>query len=178
MKNKLLCLLAVSCFVSTTLPLPAEETTLIVRVRSKDAKFVGTSMGGALVVVRDATTGAILAQGKTSGSTGNTKVIMREPHVRRVPLSDEKAAGFKAVVDIDEPTLVTVEVSGPLAQGQSAVKSTQQLWLLPGKHVLGDGVIVEISGFALDILTPAAHGRLKLTDDGVTIPLRANLVML
>jgi len=36
-----------------------------VRVLGKDSKFVGSSMGGARVILRDAETGEMLAQGVT-----------------------------------------------------------------------------------------------------------------
>ena len=45
----------------------AVPTTVTVRAKSKDAKFIGSHMGGALVVIRDAETGEVLAQGLTRG---------------------------------------------------------------------------------------------------------------
>ena len=60
----------------------AAETRVMVRARTKDAKFIGTSMGGALVVIRKADTGEVLASGLTSGGTGDTRRIMNDPHVR------------------------------------------------------------------------------------------------
>ena len=36
----------------------AEPTEIIVRVLAKDSKFVGTSMGGMRIILRDAHTGA------------------------------------------------------------------------------------------------------------------------
>ncbi len=60
----------------------AEPTEITIRVLSKDGKFVGTSMGGARVILRDADTGEILAQGVTAGGTGDTARIM---HARRRP---------------------------------------------------------------------------------------------
>ncbi|MBT5659166.1 MAG: hypothetical protein HOJ02_03315, partial [Rhodospirillaceae bacterium] len=50
----------------------AEPTRLTVRVMAKDAKFIGTSIGGARITIRDVDTGELLAQGVTEGSTGNT----------------------------------------------------------------------------------------------------------
>ena len=54
----------------------AEPTDIIIRVLAKDAKFIGMETGGAKVILRDADTGEILAQGVTSGGTGNTPKIM------------------------------------------------------------------------------------------------------
>ena len=39
----------------------AVQTKLVVRAKSKDAKFVGSKMGGAVVVVRDSESGKVLA---------------------------------------------------------------------------------------------------------------------
>ena len=48
----------------------AEPTEIVVRVLGNDSKFVGTSMGGMRVTLRDAQTGEILATGLTQGATG------------------------------------------------------------------------------------------------------------
>jgi hypothetical protein len=157
----------------------AAETRLVVRARSRDGKFVGSSMGGAQVVVRDAQTGQVLASGVTVGTTGDTQTLMKQPHARGARLADEASAKFTATVDLAEPRLVTVEVSGPQAQRQALATSTTQLWLLPGKHIEGDGLIVELPGFAVDVLAPPAHEFLKLTaDKKLTVPIRANLTLM
>ncbi len=156
----------------------AVETRLVVRARAKDAKFIGTSMGGALVVVRDAQTGEILAKGFTFGTTGNTKILMKAPHIRGKRLSDDKAAKFETTIDINEPTLVTIEVLAPYAQAQSAIKASTQIWLIPGKNIEGDGVIIEIPGFVVDVLKPRAHKIVKLKGDSLEIPIRANVTMM
>ena len=53
----------------------ATETHIIVRAKAKDAKFIGSSLGGAYVIIKNKMTGEILAKGKTQGSTGNTDLI-------------------------------------------------------------------------------------------------------
>jgi len=70
----------------------AEPTEITVRVLGKDSKFVGSSMGGARVVLRDAQTGEILSQGVTEGSTGDTKRIMLPEGGARAIRSDDGAA--------------------------------------------------------------------------------------
>ena len=40
-----------------------QTTEVMIRAQSKDAKFIGTSIGGAKVIVKDAETGEILAEG-------------------------------------------------------------------------------------------------------------------
>ena len=88
----------------------ATETKVMVRAKAKDAKFVGSSIGGAHVIIRNAVNGQILAEGTTQGSTGNTDVIMKSAKERYTQLSDDKTAGFLAVLDIDEPTFVRIEM--------------------------------------------------------------------
>ena len=69
-------LLVVMLMGATTTPANAEPTKVAVRALSKGAKFIGTSMGGVRIVIRDAATGEILVQGLTQGTTGETKRIM------------------------------------------------------------------------------------------------------
>jgi hypothetical protein len=156
----------------------AVETKVMVRAKTTDAKFIGTSMGGALVVIRKADTGEVLASGLTSGGTGDTTRIMSDPVVRGVPLSDGSTAGFEARLDLAEPTFVTIEVAGPMGQRQSTARSTVQAWLIPGRHVLGDGFMVEIHGFAVNIAAPRAHEAVALEGGKAKVPLVANVVMM
>lgn len=153
----------------------AQETTVMVRARAKDAKFIGSSIGGARILIKDATTGEILAQGFTRGSTGNTESLMKQPQERHKNLSDEKTAGFEASLDLEEPVFVSVEAYAPYNKKQARVLSSTQLWLIPGKDITGDGLVLEIPGFIVDILSPQTHERLK-ADEAVT--LKANVVMM
>jgi len=140
-------------------PAAAEPTAITVRVLSEGAKFVGTTMGGVDIVLRDAQSGAILAQGVTEGTTGDTKRIMA-PAPRLARRADPEAAAFRATIDIDAPTLVQLEAYGPRAQPQAAVRVTAQRWILPGRaQDVGDGWVVELPGLVVDAVAPAAHQR-------------------
>lgn len=156
----------------------AEETTVVVRAKAKGAKFIGTSMAGALVLIKDAETGELLAKGVTTGSTGNTARIMKEPRERGKQISDDGAAKFETTLNIEKPTFVTIEVQAPLAQKQSLAKSSTQVWLLPGKNITGDGILFDVPGFAVDVLSPQTHERVKLQDGQATISVKANVVMM
>jgi hypothetical protein len=154
----------------------AVETHITVNVLSKDAKFIGTSMGGALVTIRNADTGTLLASGLTEGSTGNTALLMTEGITRRTALSDDHSAKFQATVDIDQPTLVKIVARGPMAQRQSAASASVTQWLLPGKDVTeGNAVLLEIPGFVVDVLSPPAHQSFRAPAD---VTIRANLTMM
>lgn len=115
------------------MPLHAEPTKVMVRAISADAKFIGTTMGGMSVTVRDARTGAILAQGITAGGTGPTPAIMNASG-RSPRRSDGDTAGFAAVLDIDVPTLVEVVLEGPVAHPQSSARVTATRWIMPGEE--------------------------------------------
>ncbi len=156
----------------------AKETRVIVRVLAHDAKFIGSSMGGARITITDAGTGAVLAEGITRGGTGNTTVIMKKPLERHAPLADDKTAFFEAVLDIDKPLLVKISAEGPLARPQSITRTSREIWLLPGKDILGDGVILRLSGFALEIVSPHSLQRFSLKKSGGEIPIRVNMVMM
>lgn len=154
----------------------AEPTRVTVHVLSKGAKFVGTSMGGVSVVVREERTGRVLAEGKTAGDTGNTALIMNTPR-NTGPISDGQSAGFTAVVNIEEPTYVEISAYGPLAQRQSANSVSITQWLLPGKDIVeGDAILLELPGFVVDILSPPAHANPGPAPQ--SIPIRANITMM
>lgn len=154
----------------------ATETTLVIRAKSKDAKFIGTSMGGARIVVRNNLTGKILAEGITEGSTGDTELIMKGAHRRGERISTENTAAFVAVLDIDEPVFVSIEAYAPLDKKHAIVSSSTQMWVIPGKDILGDGIIIELPGFVIDILNPASGQTLSKLSSEIT--LKAKIVML
>lgn len=156
----------------------AQPTLLTIRAKAKDAKFVGSSVGSALILVKDAITGEIIARGLTTGSTGNTTAIMKTPVDRYSQLSDEKTAAFKAQIDIDEPKLLTIEAYSPFTNRQAQILTSTQIWLLPGKDIVGDGVVLEIPGFIVDILEPQTHRFMSLPDDKPNVELVANIVMM
>lgn len=168
--------LVAALLASAPLAASAEPTPLTIRVLSMGGKFIGSGMGGARIVVRDARTQQILAQGVTSGDTGDTKRIMAGGP-RNAALADESTAAFRTVVDLAEPTLLEVEAYGPAAQLQSALSARSQRWVLPGHGVAaGDGWVLELAGLAVDVTDPAAHVRLVAGEQAVMI--RANVALL
>jgi len=155
----------------------ATPTDVVVHVLSKDAKFIGSSMGGVQVTIRDVDTGELLAKGVTSGDTGDTKRLMATDHKRGEPLSTEGAAKFVATLDINEPHLIEVTAYGPLAQRQSANKVSTTQWLVPGKPISGgDGLLLVMPGFVVDVLDPPTHVKLKGVPQ--TVKLRSNVTMM
>ena len=98
---------------------------------------------------KDKTSQKILAEGKTTGGTGNTDLIMKNAKARGTSITDAHTAGFKANIDISEPTFVTVEVISPFNNKQAQAKVSTELWVIPGKDILGDGIILEIPDILL-----------------------------
>lgn len=168
------------CMISSTAAadvVHAQPTEITVRVISKDAKFIGTSMGGMRIVLRDVQTGEILASGLTSGGTGDTQRSMHTDGGRRSRLAEESAAKFVTSIELSEPRLIEVEAFGPLAQPQAAHRVTSSQWVVPGRNIsAGDGWVLELPGFVVDVLAPAAHVTLPLGTQRVQV--RANIVMM
>lgn len=170
-------LLGLSVVVLTATAAVAEPTQLTVRVKSKDAKFVGTSMGGALITVKDALTGELLAKGRTAGGTGDTERIMKTPLTRGTPLAGKTTAHFSVTLDLTEPQRIEVTAYGPLANLQAANTVSATQWVVPGKHITaGDAWVLELPGFVVDVLAPPTHTSLKGLPQAVQ--LRANVMMM
>lgn len=146
----------------------------MVRAQAKDAKFIGTSMGGALIRITDAETGELLAKGLTKGATGDTQRLVVDATERYGQLHTEGAAKFETTLELSEPVFVTVEAVAPYAKKQAQVASSTQLWLIPGKDITGDGIILEVPGFTIDVLSPQTHSRTSEKE----IPIKANVVMM
>jgi len=170
------CLLASLLALALGSAAGAEPTRIDVRVISKGAKFVGTSMGGVAITLRDADTGALLAEGATAGGTGDTARIMQAQQRHHDPVATDDAAVFHATLDLAAPRRIEVAAFGPLAQRQAAASASSTMWVVPGRHVTGgDGWLLELPGFAVDVLAPPAHQRVR---GAGPIVLRANVVMM
>jgi hypothetical protein len=156
------------CAAAPALAVPTEIT---VRVMSKDAKFVGTAMGGAEILITDYETKDVLARGVTAGGTGSTPKIMTNGKARRDALSDADAAKFTATIDLQQPRRITVTAMGPMNPKEAAMTVTSTQWVVPGKPISGgDGWVLELPGFAVSLvdapaqeLTREAAAKLRLT---------------
>lgn len=150
----------------------AVPTRLLVRVLAHDAKIIGSGVGGAKITVRDAHTGEVLASGLQEGGTGNTDVIMRTPWTRGAPLFDMEGTGsWLTTLDLAEPTLVEVVAEGPMGFEETAQRGSKTLLMVPGRDVVGEGLVVELNGFTVVIESPEAEA-------GRTMDVRAKVTML
>lgn len=152
------------------------ETNFMVTVRAKDAKFIGSSMGGAHVTIRDRVNGDIVAEGNTSGGTGDTAKLMNTPLSRDAELVTDDSAKIEFSLELIEPMPVTVTATGPLSQPQSMATVSQDMVIIPGKdYASGNGIMLELPGFAVDILEPAAAAKEKF-DAQKPVTVAANIV--
>ena len=151
-------------------------TQIIIRVVSKDAKVIGSGVGGALVRIKNLETGEILAQGKQEGGTGDTERIMVQPRRRGGAVyGTPGAALFQAEIPLSKPTEIEVYAEAPLDYPQAIQKGTKTLTLIPGKHILGEGVLIELHGLIVNILEPARAMGLK---GGNNVRVKAEVRML
>lgn len=159
-------------------PLGAQpvETRLLVRAVSYDAKIIGTNVGGAQITIRDAESGAVLASGTQLGSTGSTERIMTMPRERGGVVYDtEGAGGYLATLRLERATRVEVTAEGPLGTPQATQRTSTTMWLIPGKDVLGEGLVLVLHGFAIRLESPMPKG---VFAPGEPIGVRAHVEML
>jgi hypothetical protein len=153
----------------------SKETKVMIRAIARDAKVIGTHVGGARITVKDAATGEVLAQGMQQGGTGDTDLLMKKPHTRGMALYNSgDASGYLAVLHLDKPTVVEISAEGPLGNAQATQRSSKTLLLVPGEDVLGDGILLEIHGFIITPLAPLPDAKVKA---GSPFEVRATVTM-
>lgn len=157
MNKLLLSLLPALLFLFSTASI-AEPTQIMIRAKAVDAKYIGTSVGGVRVVVEDAETGEILDQGWINGNTGDTDTLIKNPIQRGQSLTTDKTAGFLADIDIDAPRLLRFKLIGPYGYRQALQEASVTSWVIPGKHILGDGITLTMTGFIVDAWTQVLEG--------------------
>lgn len=171
-----LTLVAGAVLAPSTLEAQAVTTRVMVRAVAHDAKIIGSGAGGARISIFDARTGALLARGMQEGGAGDTRKLLVEPRARGASIYDtESAAGFLAELQLEKPTQVRIEAEGPLGNPEATQRVTRTMLLVPGQDILGDGVILEVYGFAVDLLEPSSD----LTNtSGSELSVRARVTML
>ncbi len=153
----------------------AIPTKVMVRAVSRDAKVIQDPVGGARITIREVATGTVLAQGVQQGRSGNTELIMVKPRARGATVYDTPGtAGFLATLQLARPTVVEITAEGPLGNPQATQRASKTLLLVPGQHVLGEGVLLEIHGFIVDLLAPVAGAEVRA---GQPLPVRVKVTM-
>jgi hypothetical protein len=128
---------------------------VVVHVVTHDAKLIGSAVGGVRVSVREAATGRELASALHLGPTGDTKRIMQDPRTRGDSLfAGREGARVEATLPLAVPTVVDIIAEGPVDYPDQLVSTTKRLLLVPGRDVTGDGIVLEMHGYVLDVLAP------------------------
>ena len=148
------------------------ETPITVRVLAKDAKWIGTSMGGVEISIRNQSNGELLAEGLTEGGTGSTDILVLNDKSRYGSLSTSGSAAFQTTISLSKPVFAEFEATFRTAFGGRPIVMSQTQWLIPGKEMTGDGIVLELPGFAMHIEHPLPHQSVSLsTEDDARIDL-------
>ncbi len=152
-------------------------TTIIVRVVGSYGMVLGDAVGGAAVTIRDVETGAVLASGKQTGSSGDLKSIMQTPRERTEQVFSVRDSGFfKADLALSKPTVVEVTGEGPLKFPHATRRASKTVMVYPGKHITGDGIVLQLDGLIVHIEAPKNADRPLGIGDAET--LRATVKMM
>ncbi len=144
-------------------------TTVIVRVVGNHGMPLGDTVGGAVVTIRDVATGAILASGTQTGSSGDLRAIMQTPRLPTEQIySTKDSASFTAELTLSKPTVVEVIGEGPLKYPPAKRRASKTVLLYPGKPITGDGIVLQLYGMIVQIETPTPDRPLGI-GDGVTV---------
>lgn len=142
------------------------DTEIVVRVVAKGAMVLGDEVGGARVTIREHATGRVLASGIQGGSAGDRNQIMRTPRLLDEPhYTSTESASFVATFALERPTRVEIIGEGPLDYPGSMQRASVTTMLLPGQDVSGDGIVLELHGYLVDILSPKGKGPLTAAAD-------------
>lgn len=141
-------------------------TRITVRAVAQDGKLIGSNVGGARIVIARASDGTVLAEGVQAGSTGDTKRIVQDPRPRHGTVyNTDGAAFFTAELSLDAPTLVDITAYGPLNDPSGLVRASKRMVLVPGHHVAGEGVILELNGLTVDVVSPRSEQAERTAQD-------------
>ena len=154
----------------------AMPTRVMVRAVAQDAKVIQDPVGGARITIRELATGRVLAEGIQRGSSGSTEKIMRSPHERGENIYDtEGTAGFLATLELARPTMVKITAEGPLRYPQAAQQASKTMLLVPGRDVVGDGVVLMLHGFIVDIQSPEGFS-VPASSDSIRVRATVNML--
>jgi hypothetical protein len=115
----------------------------------------------------------VLASGIQQGDAGDQNQIMRTPHLMEEPLySSRPSAVFSATLELRQPTLVEIAAEGPLAYPAAVQRASTTVWLIPGKDMTQDGIVLQLYGYLVRIESPAPGDPLIAKED---VMLRASV---
>jgi hypothetical protein len=102
---------------------------------------------------------------------------MKETGTADRTIATADAGVFETQLNLTEPTRIQIQAAGPLAQPQAIQEVSRTQWVIPGRDLTGgDGVLLTLPGFVVDVLSPPAH--MKLEGAPQTVELRANVTLM
>lgn len=148
------------------------------RVQAVGGKFLADDIGGARIVIHDAITGEVL--GKGSGVTAGNSGTLYGPSPSTPPTASQIVQASKNVVmagndvwwlvpdsgssklevdlNLTQPTLVRLEVTGPLGGLQSAATVRIPMWLSPDQPAPAlPGCVIPLPGLLVYPIVPQVH---------------------
>lgn len=150
-----------------------KPTTVLVRVVAHGSMVLGKEVGGARITITDIATGRILAIGLQQGEAGDQNQIMRTPRLLEEPIySTKSSASFTTTLDLLHPTQVDITAEGPLAYPAAMQRVTKRIWLIPGQDMIGDGIVLTLYGYIVQIEQPKPNEPLIARED---VTLRASI---
>ena len=141
-------------------------TQVVVRVVAHGAMVLGREAGGARVTITEAETGRVLASGIQQGEAGDQNLIMRTPHLMAEPLyTSTPSATFRTTLALERPTVVIITAEGPLAYPSAMQRTAKTVLLIPGQDLYSDGIVMDLSGYIVQIEQPPTGEPLIAKDD-------------
>ncbi|HEU0015437.1 MAG TPA: hypothetical protein VFQ45_17235 [Longimicrobium sp.] len=155
------------------------STNVLVRVQARGGKYLGPDIGYALVTLRNALSGQVLAQGLATGGSGgfskhytpgaSSQVIVTPPAPNAADAGRDKphdtvtwltapqgTAGLTATLDLEEPTLVEITAQALTNGAPNGHQATQRTWLTPGADVAAEpGIVLVMPGLNVQVLSPS-----------------------
>jgi hypothetical protein len=150
-----------------------QPTTVVVRVVAHGSMVLGKEVGGARLTITDVATGRILATGLQQGDAGDQNQIMRTPRLLEEPIYSTRAsASFTTTLELLHPIQVDITAEGPLAYPSAMQRVTKRTWLIPGQDMTGDGIVLTLYGYIVQIEQPKPNEPLVARED---VTLRASI---
>lgn len=175
------------------------KTDFTFRVQALGGKFLADDIGGARIVIHDAVSGEVLAQGITRGDSGvlvgplpsqppstptREQMVIASKNLITLGdagavwwlVPDDGSSQFVASLDLEGPTRVRVVARGPLGGLQSASEVETFLWLHPGQAAPPKpGYVIPLPGLLVQPLSPQIHSQVQ---PGAKIGFMAKVAMM
>jgi len=161
------------------------NTTVLVRVQARGGKFLGPDIGYSLITVRNAVTGALLAQGVATGDSGNLgasysagasfDTVVTFPPAPATPIvqflaPDSTTASFVATFDLDAPALVEISAAAMTNGIPNEHAISTRLWLWPGASLTQEpGLVLTLPGLNVEFITPGPSDKPSGTSLDVSV---------